>query len=66
MVLTFDIQRSFISYEEKPNDAKPIGLEEKESIITATDIDNIGIQQNDGKLVDIGFYDEKTGVIQTG
>lgn len=66
VVLTFDVQRSFISYEEKPNDAKPIGLEEKESIITASDIDNIGIQQNDGKLVDIGFYDEKTGVIQTG
>jgi hypothetical protein len=66
VILTFDVQRSFISYEEKPNDAKPIGLEEKESIITAADIDNIGIQQNDGKLVDIGFYDEKTGVIQTG
>lgn len=66
VVLTFDVQRSFISYEEKPNDAKPIGLEEKESIITAADIDNIGIQQNDGKLVDIGFYDEKTGLIQTG
>lgn len=66
VVLTFDIQRSFITYEEKPNDAKPVGLEEKDSIITPTDINNIGVQQNDGKLVDIGFYDSETGVIQTG
>jgi hypothetical protein len=43
VVLTFDVQRSFITYEEKPNDAKPVGLEEKDSIITQTDIDNIGV-----------------------
>lgn len=66
VILTFDVTRSFITYEEKPNTSKPTGLEEKESIITKRDINNIGVQQNDGKLVDIGFFDEKTGLIQTG
>jgi len=26
----------------------------------------LGNKQDDGKIVDIGFYDQKTGVIQTG
>lgn len=66
VVITVDLKRSYISYGEKPKGSTPIALNEKESIISQKDIDNLGVQQDDGKIVNIGFYDEKTGVVQSG
>lgn len=66
VVITVDLKRSYITYSEKAKGSKPILLNEQESILSSKDIDNIGVQQDDGKIVDIGFYDQKTGVIQSG
>lgn len=66
VVITVDLKRSYITYGEKDSKSAPIELNSKESIISEKDINNLGIQQTDGKIVDIGFYDEKTGVIQSG
>lgn len=66
LVVTIDLRRSYTTYDKKPSGHKPIELNSKESIITQKDIDNLGVQQDDGKIVDIGFYDKKTGVIQSG
>ena len=66
ITLSIDLRRSFITYAEKPAGHKPIGLNESESIISQHDIDNLGVQQDDGKIVNIGFYDEKTGEVQSG
>lgn len=66
LVVTIDLRRSYTTYDKKPSDHKPIELNSSESIITQKDIDNLGAQQDDGKIVDIGFHDKKTGVIQTG
>ena len=66
VVITVDLKRSYISYGEKSKGSTPIALNEKESIISQKDIDNLGVQQDDGKIVNIGFYDEKTGVVQSG
>jgi hypothetical protein len=63
LVVTIDLRRSYTTYDKKPSGHKPIELNSKESIITQKDIDNLGVQQDDGKIVDIGFYDKKTGVI---
>lgn len=66
LVVTIDLRRSYTTYDKKPSGHKPIELNSKESIITQKDIDNLGVQQDDGKIVDIGFYDKKLGVIQSG
>ena len=66
LVVTIDLRRSYTTYDKKPSGHKPIELNSSESIITQKDIDNLGVQQDDGKIVDIGFYDKKTGVIQSG
>ena len=66
VVVAVDLKRQFTVYAEKPTGIKPIALNEPDSIISLADIDNLGTQQNDGRTVSIGFYDSKTGVIQTG
>ena len=66
LVVTIDLKRSHITYAEKSGNIKPVGLTEPDSVISSKDIDNLGVQQNDGKIVDIGFYDKKTGIIQSG
>lgn len=66
LVVTIDLRRSYTTYDKKPSGHKPIELNSSESIITQKDIDNLGVQQDDGKIVDIGFYDKKLGVIQSG
>lgn len=66
LIVTIDLRRSYTTYAQKPAGHKPIELNSKESIISEKDIENLGIQQDDGKIVDIGFYDKKTGVVQTG
>lgn len=66
LVVTIDLRRSYTTYDKKPSGHKPIELNSSESIITQKDIDNLGVQQDDGKIVDIGFNDKKTGVIQSG
>ena len=66
LILTLDLRRSFIRYAEDVPSAKPRDLIGADGLLTSTDVENLGVQQNDGKIVDIGFYDEKTGVIQTG
>ncbi len=66
LIVTIDLRRSYTTYAQKPAGHKPIELNSKESIISEKDIENLGVQQDDGKIVDIGFYDKKTGVVQTG
>jgi hypothetical protein len=62
-ILTFDIRRSFVTYAEKSTDHKPITLNSDDSILSKQDIENLGVQQDDGKIVDVGFFDQKTRVV---
>lgn len=66
VVVTVDLKRSYTTYQDKGQGSKPTELNGKESIISETDINSLGQQQDDGRIVSIGFYDEKTGAIQTG
>lgn len=66
VTVTVDLKRSYVTYDQKESNSKPTPLNDRESIISEKDIDNLGVQQDDGKIVDIGFYDEKSGVIQSG